>query len=62
MGNHDVRCDIPPDRQESANRTSEGKQTYVVGNNVEEAVIAIGLLVETIPDVVFGDEMTGTWM
>ena len=35
---------------------------YVVGKNVEGAVIAISLLVETIPDVVFGDEMTGTWM
>ena len=62
MGNHDAHYDIPPDRQELANRTSSGKRTYVVGENVEGAVIAIGLLVETIPDIVFGNEMTGTWM
>lgn len=43
-------------------RRRGGRQTYVVSKNVEGAVIAVGLLVETIPDVVFSDEMTGAWM
>lgn len=48
--------------KESVNQTCGRKRAHVVGKNIEGAVITVGLLVETIPDVVFGDEMTGTWM
>jgi len=34
----------------------------VVCQKIERAIIAVGFLIETVPDIVFGDEMTSTWV
>jgi hypothetical protein len=38
------------------------KLTYVVCQKIKRSIIAVGFLIKTVPDIVFGDEMTGTWV
>ena len=62
-----VRCDTQPGRRNGGSSDvlfyADGVgETHVISQNVERAVIAIRLLVHSVPKVVFRDEVARTWV
>lgn len=38
------------------------RQTYVISKEIERTIVAVGLLLHAIPEIMLCDEMAGTWV